>query len=354
MSRYDFPRSDVPVCGKGFGEKVISGERCLLPLLLFGKGVPALCPQGDFGSVAGNHATAQIGLGDVADNPNAGYGGDGVVLFEGHGEEQFVVFASVKGGGDEVHVEFLGHGGCLVVDGYALFVDAAPGMALRTDVQQFGGEAVGDVHHGGGHDSGLVEFGHDVFAGLGFQLSFEQVFVSFEGGFEFGFAGKGQVLHAGTLHRLSSLDTGTGLDRLWHGNIMALYRSRVHRDSNGILLGIILLGGRYRALRKKEKLQTPALKIKINEKQQTCVIERVVHKTKRQNLQILTMFLEADNHFLTREAIKQRFWQSNADTESADKNLNTHINEIRQILHQHEGYDLITHKGKGYTLVMPE
>lgn len=116
------------------------------------------------------------------------------------------------------------------------------------------------------------------------------------------------------------------------------------------LLGIVLLGWKYGALRK----QASALKIKINEGQQTCIIEGVTHRTKRQNLQILTMFLEAENYFLTRETIKQRFWKNNANPESADKNLNTHINEIRQILRQHEKYDLITHKGKGYTLIMPE
>lgn len=143
--------------------------------------------------------------------------------------------------------------------------------------------------------------------------------------------------------------TDYGTATLWHYT-----EAEYIGIATACLLGIILLGWKYRMLQKKEKQEASALKIKINEKQQTCVIERVVHKTKRQNLQILTMFLEADNHFLTREAIKQRFWQNYANTKSADKNLNTHINEIRQILRQHEGYDLITHKGYGYTLVMPK
>ena len=73
----------------------------------------------------------------MAYHADSGYGDDFVMGGEGHGEEELVVFASVEGCGDEVHVELLGHGCGLVVDGYAVFVDAAAGVALVADVQVF-------------------------------------------------------------------------------------------------------------------------------------------------------------------------------------------------------------------------
>lgn len=120
----------------------------------------------------------------------------------------------------------------------------------------------------------------------------------------------------------------------------------------------ILIGWGYKLVRKREKIAqklkaATKKRIETDEKLRICIIENTVYKMSRQNLQLLTLFIEADQHYLTREAIKKYFWESTADTESADKNLNTHINTLRNVLHRHEGYDLITHKGQGYTLVMP-
>ena len=120
----------------------------------------------------------------MAYHADSGYGDDFVMGGEGHGEEELVVFASVEGCGDEVHVELFGHGRGLVVDGYAVFVDAAAGVALVADVQELGGEPVRYVHHGGGEDVVPGEFCDDVFAGFGLELAFEEVFASFECGLE--------------------------------------------------------------------------------------------------------------------------------------------------------------------------
>lgn len=140
---------------------------------------------------------------------------------------------------------------------------------------------------------------------------------------------------------------------LWH-----------HMDAKNIgiatycIFFAILSGWVWKIVRKKEKIDkklkaTTKKRIETDEKLRICIIENTVYKMSRQNLQLLTLFLEADQHYLTREAIKNYFWKNIADTESANKNVNTHINMLRNILHQHKGYDLITHKRQGYTLVMP-
>ncbi len=143
-----------------------------------------------------------------------------------------------------------------------------------------------------------------------------------------------------------------GIATLWH-----------HTDLGNIgaalccLLGILLLGRKYATLQKKEKIQETDLqaktRIEIKEQLHQCVIDGMAHNSSRQLLQLFSMFVEADNHFLTREEIRQRFWKD-IDTKSADKNLNSHINKLRQLLKPHEGYGIIAIKGLGYSLIIPE
>ena len=105
---------------------------------------------------------------------------DLVMAVERHGEQKFIVFSAVKGGGDEIHAEFFGHDGSLIVDGDAVFVDAASGVALLADVEQFGTESVTDVHHCGGHDSGFGQLYDDVAPSFGFELSLYEILLAFE------------------------------------------------------------------------------------------------------------------------------------------------------------------------------
>ena len=98
------------------------------------QGVPALCLESVFAAVASDEGAAFVGLGDVADDAYVFECRDGVVLREWHGEEQFVVFASVQGTGADVQVQFFGHRGGLVVEGQTLLVDAAACLALLADV----------------------------------------------------------------------------------------------------------------------------------------------------------------------------------------------------------------------------
>ena len=62
---------------------------------------------------------------------------DLVVVGQGYGKEEFVVLASIQGAGIDIHVEFFGHDGGLVVNGDALLIDAAAGVALLADMYEF-------------------------------------------------------------------------------------------------------------------------------------------------------------------------------------------------------------------------
>lgn len=95
--------------------------------------------------------------------------------------------------------------------------------------------------------------------------------------------------------------TDYGTATLWHYT-----EAEYIGIATACLLGIILLGWKYRMLQKKEKQEASASKIKINEEQQTCVIEGITHRTKRQNLQILNMFLEADRFTASGKLYGQR------------------------------------------------
>ena len=84
--------------------------------------VETLGTKGGFSAVAGLEIFAEFRLGDVAYYVDSGNFLDFLMCMERNGEEQFIVFASVHGGCDEVHVEFLGHEGSLIVDRNAVLI----------------------------------------------------------------------------------------------------------------------------------------------------------------------------------------------------------------------------------------
>ncbi len=95
-------------------------------------------------------------------------------------EQELIVLSTIEGGSHEVHVDFLGHYCSLVVDWNAVFVDAASGVAVLADMEQFGREAVADIHHCGGYDAGFVELADYIPPGFGFELAFDQIFFAVE------------------------------------------------------------------------------------------------------------------------------------------------------------------------------
>ena len=98
--------------------------------------LPALCFQLHLTAIAGDEHTTQFGLGDVANEADALYLAHLLVVGEGHGEQQLVVFATIEGAGGDVHVELFGHHGGLVVERDVLFIHAAAGAALLADVHE--------------------------------------------------------------------------------------------------------------------------------------------------------------------------------------------------------------------------
>ena len=125
---------------------------------------------------------------------------------ERHGEEEFVVLAAVEGAGGDVHIQFLGCRGCLVIERYALLVEAAAHAGGFADVEHFGGKAVADVDHRRGAHAGFSEAFHDVAARLGLEEAFQEILAPFEVGLRrFGLCGgAGVEHHLFALHELQA------------------------------------------------------------------------------------------------------------------------------------------------------
>ena len=134
------------------------------------------------------HDGRGAGVGDVADDVYFLAAFDFFVVFLVDGEKEFVVLATIEGVTDGEHV--LAHlgtdAGGLVVDGQAFFVDLATALGLFADVEEFAGETVADINHGGGDNFFFGKKFDDIGAGFGFEVTFEDVVVAVEVGFEIG------------------------------------------------------------------------------------------------------------------------------------------------------------------------
>ena len=120
----------------------------------------------------------------MANDLYLGHGLHAVVHGQRHGEEQLIVLAAVESCGDDVEVHLLGRHGRLVVERYALLIDAAAHVALVADMQRLAAETVADVNHGRGQNALGGQCLHDVAPRLGAQLALEQVLSSGKVGFE--------------------------------------------------------------------------------------------------------------------------------------------------------------------------
>ena len=106
------------------------------------------------------------------------------VCREGHGEEQLVVLAAVESAGAYVEIQLFGGHSSLVVDGQAVFVDAAAHVGAATEVEEFAAQAVAHVDHGGGADAGGAKGFDDVASRLGLEVTLQEVLASAEVGGE--------------------------------------------------------------------------------------------------------------------------------------------------------------------------
>ena len=84
------------------------------------------------------------------------------------GEQQLIVLAAIHSRRNQVHVELLGLDGGLVVDGYAVLVNAASHTRRLADVQQFARQSVTHIHHRRGVYAQLPQFSNHVATSLGF------------------------------------------------------------------------------------------------------------------------------------------------------------------------------------------
>ena len=106
------------------------------------------------------------------------------------GEEQFVVLAAAQGAGDRVEFKLQGLHLGIRVNGHAAFLQEDAHAGLLADVEQLGGDAVGNIDHGGGHQAVLFEALDHIASGFRFELPADEVVVPFQLGL---YAGAGQV-----------------------------------------------------------------------------------------------------------------------------------------------------------------
>ena len=91
-------------------------------------------------------------------------------------------------------------------------------------------------------------------------------------------------------------------------------------------------------------------KIKLDLKKRLLYINETNRPISSMDFDLLQMFLEAPDHYLSREDIKQAFWPKE---DSADDKINSHITSLRSKIKDLEEYSIQRIKGKGYYLVVP-
>ena len=105
---------------------------------LSNKRIPSLGLDRNFTAVARDHSRAKFRFGDVSDHPYSVDGLDLLLVGERHCEEKFVVLATVHSRSHKIHIEFLSHDSCLIIDGDSVFVYTTADIRCLAYMQQFG------------------------------------------------------------------------------------------------------------------------------------------------------------------------------------------------------------------------
>ena len=109
----------------------------LSSLFLLCERIPALSLQCHLTvAIASNHCATETFGCDMTNEADAWNLLDHLILFERHGEEQFVVLTSIHCHGRYIEIEFFGLNGCLIVDRDTLLIDTAAYLALCTDMEE--------------------------------------------------------------------------------------------------------------------------------------------------------------------------------------------------------------------------
>ena len=85
---------------------------------------PPLCFELKLLIITGYEHFSEICIGNVSDELDTVNLLDFLMIADGNGEQQLVIFAAVEGTGGDVHVHLLGHDSGLIVDGDILLIDA--------------------------------------------------------------------------------------------------------------------------------------------------------------------------------------------------------------------------------------
>lgn len=71
---------------------------------------------------------------------------------------------------------------------------------------------------------------------------------------------------------------------------------------------------------------------------------------RRADFKLLLLFVQAPNHFLTREDIKNAFWPKE---DNSDNKIYSHISTLKSSLKDFPKYQIIRETGRGYRLILP-
>lgn len=91
-------------------------------------------------------------------------------------------------------------------------------------------------------------------------------------------------------------------------------------------------------------------KIKLDLEKRLLYINKAECPITNMDFDLLRMFMEAPNHYLAREDIKEAFWPKE---DSADNKINSHITSLRSKIKDLKEYSIKRIKGKGYCLIVP-
>ena len=97
--------------------------------------IPPLCFELKLLIITCYEHLSEFRVGDVANELDTLDLLDLLMITDGNGKEQFVVFAAIECASSDIHIHLLGHHGCLVVDGNVLLEDPASDAGLLADME---------------------------------------------------------------------------------------------------------------------------------------------------------------------------------------------------------------------------
>ena len=142
--------------------------------------IPSLSKEVKLASVTSYEFESEVGFGHIAYHLYALHTLKFVIIAYRAGEEQFVVFTSVKGACGDIHIEFLSHQSRLIVYRQGVFIHSASCARLLADVVKLRRQAVRDIHHRGRTDACLTQLLDNIATSLSLQLALDKVFLAYK------------------------------------------------------------------------------------------------------------------------------------------------------------------------------